>query len=151
MPELTRVLLEAKVTGIAYETIETVEGGHPLLAPMSEVAGKMAVQAGRLQAAGTLLNIRRVAGLGERGQGDGEGGKRAGGAEGFEGVAALHRLPSPQDVLKQRHGSGGLAQLVEANILGTHAFQVALARKEGRKHEIRALSRLHCAHPQYEL
>lgn len=45
-PELTKVLIEKKVIGIAYETIQLDNGTLPLLIPMSEVAGKMAVQIG---------------------------------------------------------------------------------------------------------
>lgn len=45
-PELTQALLEQKVTGIAYETVTLPDGSLPLLAPMSEVAGRMAVQIG---------------------------------------------------------------------------------------------------------
>lgn len=45
-PELTHALLERKVTGIAYETIQLVDGSLPLLIPMSEVAGRMSVQVG---------------------------------------------------------------------------------------------------------
>lgn len=45
-PELTEALLEAEVTAIAYETVQTADGRLPLLAPMSEVAGRLAVQAG---------------------------------------------------------------------------------------------------------
>jgi len=41
--ELTRALLRRKIIGIAYETVETADGRLPLLEPMSEVAGKMAV------------------------------------------------------------------------------------------------------------
>jgi alanine dehydrogenase len=44
--ELTRELMKRKVTGIAYETVELPNGSLPLLTPMSEVAGKMAVQIG---------------------------------------------------------------------------------------------------------
>jgi alanine dehydrogenase len=44
--ELTKQLLERKVTGIAYETITDKRGRLPLLTPMSEVAGRMAVQVG---------------------------------------------------------------------------------------------------------
>ena len=43
---LTRALMESGATCIAYETIEDDRGGLPLLAPMSEVAGKVATQAG---------------------------------------------------------------------------------------------------------
>ncbi len=45
-PEQTRQLLERKVIGIAYETIEAADGSLPLLVPMSEVAGRMSIQAG---------------------------------------------------------------------------------------------------------
>lgn len=44
--ELTGQLLQRKVTGIAYETITDHRGGLPLLTPMSEVAGRMAIQVG---------------------------------------------------------------------------------------------------------
>lgn len=43
---LTRAVLESGSTAIAYETIETLDGQLPLLTPMSEVAGRMAVQQG---------------------------------------------------------------------------------------------------------
>jgi alanine dehydrogenase len=43
---LTEELLKRKVTGIAYETITERRGGLPLLTPMSEVAGRMAIQVG---------------------------------------------------------------------------------------------------------
>ena len=46
MPELTDRLLDAKVIGVAYETILESDGSLPLLTPMSEVAGRMAVQVG---------------------------------------------------------------------------------------------------------
>lgn len=44
--ELTDALVRSGATCIAFETIQTASGALPLLAPMSEVAGKMAVQAG---------------------------------------------------------------------------------------------------------
>ncbi len=46
LPELTARLLASKTTGIAYETIVERDGSLPLLTPMSEVAGRMAVQVG---------------------------------------------------------------------------------------------------------
>jgi alanine dehydrogenase len=45
-PEVAKMLIEKKVTGIAYETVELADGSLPLLTPMSEVAGRIAVQAG---------------------------------------------------------------------------------------------------------
>ncbi len=44
--ECTDALLDRKVTGIAYETVELTDGSLPLLAPMSEVAGRLAPQVG---------------------------------------------------------------------------------------------------------
>jgi alanine dehydrogenase len=45
-PEQTKGLLDSGAVGIAYETVTDGRGGLPLLAPMSEVAGRMSVQAG---------------------------------------------------------------------------------------------------------
>ncbi|MFO0628530.1 MAG: alanine dehydrogenase [Polyangiales bacterium] len=45
-PTLTRKLMDTKVRAVAYETIQVADGSLPLLRPMSEVAGRMAVQAG---------------------------------------------------------------------------------------------------------
>jgi len=45
-PKLTEALLQTGIVGIAYETVTDRYGGLPLLAPMSEVAGRMAIQAG---------------------------------------------------------------------------------------------------------
>jgi alanine dehydrogenase len=44
--EQTRGLVESGVTAVAYETVTDDHGGLPLLAPMSEVAGRLAIQAG---------------------------------------------------------------------------------------------------------
>jgi alanine dehydrogenase len=45
-PEQTRLLVESGTTAIAYETVTDAHGGLPLLRPMSEVAGRMSIQAG---------------------------------------------------------------------------------------------------------
>jgi alanine dehydrogenase len=45
-PEQTEGLLKSDAIGIAYETVTDARGGLPLLAPMSEVAGRMSIQAG---------------------------------------------------------------------------------------------------------
>ena len=45
-PELTKALMESGVVAIAYETIQLDNGSLPLLIPMSEVAGRMAIQIG---------------------------------------------------------------------------------------------------------
>lgn len=56
---LTEELIKKKVTSIAYETIQKVDGTLPLLLPMSEVAGKMSVQI----AANLLENRNKGAGI----------------------------------------------------------------------------------------
>ena len=45
-PELTRRLLEIGLTGVAFETVEEADGSLPLLAPMSNIAGRIGVQVG---------------------------------------------------------------------------------------------------------
>ncbi|WP_349408137.1 alanine dehydrogenase [Pseudalkalibacillus sp. SCS-8] len=45
-PELTKALIDNKVVGIAYETVQLPNRSLPLLTPMSEVAGRMATQIG---------------------------------------------------------------------------------------------------------
>jgi alanine dehydrogenase len=45
-PEQTRDLVASNVIGIAYETVTDAQGGLPLLKPMSQVAGRMSIQAG---------------------------------------------------------------------------------------------------------
>ncbi|HRZ25706.1 MAG TPA: alanine dehydrogenase [Spirochaetota bacterium] len=44
--KLTRKLLDRKVIGIAFETVQLADGSLPLLAPMSEVAGRLSIQMG---------------------------------------------------------------------------------------------------------
>ena len=44
--EQVKALIDAKVTGIAYETVQLADNSLPLLAPMSEIAGRMSVQVG---------------------------------------------------------------------------------------------------------
>lgn len=46
LPELTRRLLDIGLTGIAFESVEDDQGGLPLLAPMSVIAGRIAIQVG---------------------------------------------------------------------------------------------------------
>lgn len=52
--ELTRALLDGGVTAVAYETIQRPDGSLPLLTPMSEIAGKLA-----MQEAASGLNVHR--------------------------------------------------------------------------------------------
>ncbi len=43
---LTKAMMKSGIRGIAYETVELPNGAHPLLFPMSEVAGRLSIQAG---------------------------------------------------------------------------------------------------------
>lgn len=66
-PELTNILLDKKVTAIAFETVETMDGRTPLLDPMSSIAGRMSVLVGaqylgRMHQGGGLL-LGGVAGV----------------------------------------------------------------------------------------
>ena len=51
--ELTKAMIKSQAVCIAYETVEAEDGSLPLLIPMSEVAGRMAIQ----QGANTLKNL----------------------------------------------------------------------------------------------
>ena len=46
LSDLTKALLDTRITAIAYETIEAKDGTLPMLKPMSEIAGRMSVQIG---------------------------------------------------------------------------------------------------------
>jgi alanine dehydrogenase len=45
-PKLTQELVRKKILGIAYETVEGSDGSYPLLKPMSQIAGRLAIQIG---------------------------------------------------------------------------------------------------------
>ena len=61
-PEQTKALVKSGAVCIAYETVTGPGGGLPLLAPMSEVAGRMAVQAGATYLEKAHGGARRAAG-----------------------------------------------------------------------------------------
>jgi alanine dehydrogenase len=45
-PKLTQLLLDRRILGIAYETVQASDGSFPLLKPMSHIAGRLAIQVG---------------------------------------------------------------------------------------------------------
>jgi len=45
-PALAKILLKKNILGIAYETVESADGAYPLLRPMSQIAGRLAIQVG---------------------------------------------------------------------------------------------------------
>ena len=60
-PELLAGMLDCGVSCIAYETVTDAQGRLPLLAPMSRIAGRLALQVGRLGAADGQRRQRRAA------------------------------------------------------------------------------------------
>ena len=54
---LTRALVESGITAVAYETVETDQRALPLLAPMSEIAGRLAAHLGEIEDAKTLAGL----------------------------------------------------------------------------------------------
>jgi alanine dehydrogenase len=97
-PTLTRSLLDAGVIGIAYETIQHPDGSFPVLAPMSEVAGRLAVQVG----VSLLQKDRGGKGLllgGVPGVMRGRVSVIGGGIVGINAVRVAHALGAEVDVL----------------------------------------------------
>ncbi|HEX5065261.1 MAG TPA: alanine dehydrogenase [Myxococcota bacterium] len=97
-PTLARALLDSGVIGIAYETIQEPDGTFPVLAPMSEVAGRLAVQVG----VGLLQRDRGGKGLllgGVPGVMRGKVCVLGGGIVGINAVRVAHALGAEVDVL----------------------------------------------------
>ena len=97
-PPLARALLDSGVIGIAYETIQNPDGTFPVLAPMSEVAGRLAVQVG----VGLLQRDRGGKGLllgGVPGVMRGRVCVLGGGIVGINAVRVAHALGAEVDVL----------------------------------------------------
>jgi alanine dehydrogenase len=97
-PETTAALREARVVAIAYETIRSPDGSFPVLAPMSEVAGRLAAQIGatllQKNAGGRGLLLGGVPGV-PRGRVCVVGG----GVVGINAVRVAHALGAEVDVL----------------------------------------------------
>ena len=97
-PDLLQSLLEADVIAIGYETIQQPEGSFPVLAPMSEVAGRLATQIG----VGLLQKDRGGKGLlvgGVPGVMRGRVVVLGGGTVGINAVRVAHALGAEVDVL----------------------------------------------------
>ena len=97
-PELCRELLAADVVAIAYETVRDPDGTFPILAPMSEVAGRLAAQVG----VSLLQKDRGGKGLllgGVPGVGRGRVTVIGGGTVGVNAARVAHALGAEVDVL----------------------------------------------------
>lgn len=144
VPELARVLMQKRLTALAFETVE-VRGHLPLLAPMSEIAGRLAVQigahllhrpmGGRGLLLGGLPGTERgrvvVLGAGEAG-GAAAASAAALGAEvvvlarSRESLARMHALGPNVTALHSSHGA--IAEAVRAADLLVGAVLIAGAR-----------------------
>jgi alanine dehydrogenase len=123
---LTRALVESGVTAVAYETVETDDRRLPLLAPMSEIAGRLAAQAGAyflekpLGGRGVLLG-------GVPGVGQGEVIVLGGGMVGYNSALIALGLGANVTILERsidrmRHLEEVLGQRV--NLLMSSALQI---------------------------
>ena len=100
-PEQTHDLIESGCTAIAYETVTDVNGGLPLLAPMSEVAGRLAPQMG----AWTLQKANGGRGVllgGVPGVAPAKVLVLGGGVVGTNAACLLYTSPSPRDRTRSR-------------------------------------------------
>ncbi len=97
-PGLTAALQDADVYAIAYETIQQEDGSFPVLAPMSEVAGRLAVQVGanllQKENGGKGLLLGGVPGVGR-----GRVTILGGGTVGINALRTAHALGAEVDVL----------------------------------------------------
>jgi alanine dehydrogenase len=134
-PDLARQLLARRVTALAFETVEDAEGHTPLLAPMSRVAGRLAVQAG-MQALEMVNGGRGVLLAGVEGVppgrvvivGGGEVGANA--AHVAVGIGArvvlLDRDPARLDAFRQRYPGRIEAVLSDPDAIDRHVAQADL-------------------------
>ena len=129
VPELARVLLDKGLTAVAFETVE-VQGHLPLLAPMSEIAGRLAIQIGahllhRPQGGRGLL----LGGLpgAERGRVVVLGAGEAGGAA----VAAAAALGAEVTVFARSRDSLARMRVHGANVTALHSYHGAIADAVG--------------------
>ena len=97
-PALTQALRDADVYALAYETIRSPDGSFPILAPMSEVAGRLAVQVGacllRKDQGGKGLLLGGVPGVGR-----GRVTVIGAGSVGINALRVAHALGAEVDIL----------------------------------------------------
>ncbi|MFW6188757.1 MAG: glycine--tRNA ligase subunit beta, partial [Actinomycetota bacterium] len=139
-PELTAALLKAGVTAIAYETVQTADRRLPLLAPMSEVAGRLAVQAGAAALTAPA----------------GGKGVLLGGVPGVRPakVTVLGAGVAGTNAAAMAVGLGAEVTVLDVNVdrLREHHVLVEIdARREAVRRQINALMREHGSHLQDEV
>jgi alanine dehydrogenase len=115
-PETTREMARRRASAIAFELVRDARGGFPLLAPMSEIAGRMAVE--RAQAIlGRPLSRVLVLGAGHAGL----AAARTALASGAH-VAVLTRSPASRDAARDRLGPDVGCALATAEEVERHAL-----------------------------
>src|SRR3989449_488862 len=125
-PELARALRDSGAIAIAYETVQRADGSLPLLTPMSEVAGRLAVQEGAFYPGrphgGRGILLSRVPGLPPgHGRHPGAGPARLNAARTAVGLRAPGSIP---DVNPRPTRPAGAAFLGAAVPLTSHSFNL---------------------------
>ena len=125
VPELARVLQQKSLTAVAFETVE-VKGRLPLLAPMSEIAGRLAVQIGahllHVPLGGRGILLGGLPGT-ERGRVVVLGAGEAGGAA----VATAAALGAEVTVFARSRDSLARMRQLGPNVTALHSYQAAIA------------------------
>ena len=136
---LTRALIESGITAVAYETVETDDRKLPLLAPMSEIAGRLAAQAGAyflekpLGGRGLLLGgvpgvTRRVVVLG-----GGIGHKRRSSRSALGAGLAASSARHPRRCFRTREPVMPSTLQIEAEIVDADVVSGRFVRARGRQ------------------
>lgn len=127
-PALTRRLLEVGLTAVAFETVELESGALPLLAPMSEIAGKLAVQVGATLMHATNGGKGRLLGgvpAASRGKAVVFGAGQAGGSA----AAALAAMGTNVVVFEKRVERMDAMMRLGANVTALYPYQESIAKE----------------------
>ncbi|MGY0633041.1 alanine dehydrogenase [Luteimonas sp. A478] len=127
-PKLTRRLLEIGLTAVAFETVELESGALPLLAPMSEIAGKLAVQVGTTLMHATNGGKGRLLGgvpAASRGKAVVFGAGQAGGSA----AATLAAMGANVVVFEKRLERMDAMMRLGANVTALYPYQEAIAKE----------------------
>ena len=116
-PEMTRALARRRASAIAYELVRDERGGFPLLAPMSEIAGRMAIAKAR-EILGRTPSKALVLGAGHAGIAAAEAARDLGAS-----VALLTRSAASRDAAMQRLGAGVECGLATPREIERHAIE----------------------------
>lgn len=116
-PDMTRALARHRASAIAFELVRDAQGGYPLLAPMSGIAGRMAI-AELTRILGRAPREVLVLGAGHAGIAAAEAARDAGAS-----VVVLTRTPASRDRAQERLGPSVRCGLAQPAAIERHALQ----------------------------